>query len=84
MNPILGRVSESGRVQLPADFRRAMGLENGGDVVVELDDGGIRIRTVAAVVAQAQALTRQLLGDAPSATVDAFIAERRRAAKRER
>ena len=77
MKPILGRVSKSGRVQLPAELRRAVGLENGGDVVIELDELGIRIRTVAAVVAHAQALTRQLLGKAPSASVDAFIAARR-------
>ncbi|KGM34200.1 AbrB/MazE/SpoVT family DNA-binding domain-containing protein [Inquilinus limosus] len=83
MNAVRAKVSESGRLSIPADLRRAVGLEHGGDVVVELDGRDIRIRTVDEVVAQAQALTRQLLGDRPEASVDAFLAERRREAAKE-
>src|SRR6516165_8219057 len=36
MNTVQGRVSESGRLSIPAEFRRAVGLEHGGDVVIEL------------------------------------------------
>ena len=78
MNAIHGRVSKSGRISLPAEFRKAVGLDHGGDVVVELDGREIRIRTVDEVVSQAQALTRRLLGDKPAASVDAFLAERHR------
>jgi hypothetical protein len=46
--------------------------------VVELDDREIRIRTVDEVVDHAQRLTRRLLGDNPNASLDAFLAERRR------
>ena len=83
MSGVLARVSESGRLSIPAKFRKAVGLERGGEVVVELDGREIRIRTVDEVVGHAQALTRQLLGDQPDASLDAFLAERRREAARE-
>ncbi|MGO4726886.1 MULTISPECIES: AbrB/MazE/SpoVT family DNA-binding domain-containing protein [unclassified Inquilinus] len=84
MTVVRAKVSESGRLSIPAELRRAVGLEHGGDVVVELDGREIRIRTVAEAVAQAQALSRQLLGDRlGEASVDNFLAERRREAERE-
>jgi len=73
-----GHVSASGRISLPAEFRRAIGVERGGKVVIELDGNEIRIRTLTEVVAQAQALSRQLLAGKPNSSVDDFIAERRR------
>jgi AbrB family looped-hinge helix DNA binding protein len=83
MNAIRARVSESGRVSLPAEFRKAVGLDRGGDVVVELDGREIRIRTLDEVVSQAQALTHRLLHGKSGASVDAFLTERRREAERE-
>jgi AbrB family looped-hinge helix DNA binding protein len=70
-------VSKSGRISLPAAFRKAIGLENGGDVVVELKDGEIRIRTIEEVIARAQAWSRGLLRNNPNSSVDDFIAWRR-------
>jgi AbrB family looped-hinge helix DNA binding protein len=83
MSGILARVSQSGRLSIPAKFRKAVGLERGGEVVVELDGREIRIRTIDEVVGRAQALTHQLLSDQPDASLDAFLAERRRQAARE-
>jgi len=83
MNGVRARVSESGRISLPAAFRRAIGLDRGGDVVVELDGRVIRIRTLDGVVAHAQTLTRRLLRGKADASVDAFLAERRPEAGRE-
>ena len=83
MMAVRGRVSESGRLSIPAGFRKAVGLEHGGDVVVELDGREIRIRTVDEVVDQAQALTRRLIGGKPNASVDAFLGERHRETERE-
>jgi antitoxin component of MazEF toxin-antitoxin module len=78
------KVSESGHLSIPTELLTAVGLERGGDVVIELDGRDIRIRTVAEAVAQAQALTRQLLGDRlAEASVDNFLAKRRREAERE-
>jgi AbrB family looped-hinge helix DNA binding protein len=73
-----GRVSESGRLSLPAEFRKAVGLERGGNVVIELDEGEIRIRTIHQTVARAQELARKLFADKPEVSVDNFLAERRR------
>jgi AbrB family looped-hinge helix DNA binding protein len=75
---VRGRVSRTGRISLPADMRKEIGLERGGDVVVELDGRDIRIRSVAEVVSRAQDLSRQLLAGKPNSTVDDFLAERRR------
>ena len=83
MNAIRGRVTESGRVSLPAELRKAIGLERGGDVVFALEGREIRIVPLDEVVARAQALSRRLLGDNPDASTRGFIAERRREAKRE-
>jgi len=83
MSPVRARVSASGRLSLPAPFRKAVGLENGGDVVVELNDGEIRIRTVDEVVNRAQALSRQFMAGKPEGSVDAFLEERRRESDQE-
>ncbi len=83
MNGVRARVSEPGRISLPAEFRKAVGLERGGDVVVELEGREIRIRTLDEVVAHAQALTHRALRGKPDATVDTFLAERRREAEGE-
>jgi AbrB family looped-hinge helix DNA binding protein len=72
-----GRVSESGRLSLPAEFRKAVGLARGGNVVIELDEGEIRIRTVHETVARAQELSRRLLAGKPNVSVDDFLAQRK-------
>jgi bifunctional DNA-binding transcriptional regulator/antitoxin component of YhaV-PrlF toxin-antitoxin module len=72
-----GHVSPSGRLSLPAEFRKAVGLERGGNVIVELDGKDIRIRTIAEAVARAQAMSRRLLAGKPNLSVDDFLAHRR-------
>jgi hypothetical protein len=76
--PTRGRVSPSGQLELSADLRNAVGLENGGDVLIEIEGREIRIRTVADIVARAQELSRRLLRDQPHSSVDDFLTERRR------
>ena len=78
MTGVRARVSEFGRISLPAEFRKAVGLERGGDLVVELEGREIRIRPLDAVVAHARALTHRLKSGKRDATVDAFLAERPR------
>jgi bifunctional DNA-binding transcriptional regulator/antitoxin component of YhaV-PrlF toxin-antitoxin module len=74
---VRGHVSSSGRLSLPAEFRKEIGLERGGDVIVELDGKDIRIRTVQEAVARAQAMSRRLLAGKPALSVDDFLAHRR-------
>jgi len=77
------KVASSGRLSLPAEFRKALGLERGGSVVIALDGREMRITTIAESVVRAQALSRRLLKGKRKFTVDDFIAERRREAARE-
>ena len=72
-----GHVSPTGRITLPAELRKAAGLERGGNVIVELDGCEIRIRSVEEVVARAQAIARRLFADKPHVSVDDFLAHRR-------
>ena len=83
MNKIRVRISETGRVSIPADVRKIMGLEHGGVVTMELDGNDLRIRTLREGVARAQALARRLVGDGGEILSDELIAERRREASRE-
>ncbi len=74
---VRGHVSSSGRLSLPAEFRKAVGLEGGGNVVIELDGNDIRIRSIREAVARAQAMSRRLLAGKPGLSVDDFLAHRR-------
>ena len=70
-----GRVSESGRLSLPAELRRAVGLEKGGLVRIEVIDGTLRIKTMKDVKDKVRALARTT-GLADKASVDHFLAWR--------
>jgi len=77
------RVTASGSLSLPAEFRRRNGLSEGGEVVIDDIGDGLVIRTIPQAIARAQALTRKLLAGQPDASVDDFLAERRAEAARE-
>ena len=83
MNSVRAKVSKSGRLSIPAAFRKAAGIEAGGDVVVELEGREIKLRPVDEVVKQAQALSRRLLQNKPGTSLRDFLALRRAEAKRE-
>ena len=67
----------NGRMSLPIDIRRRLGLIDGGPVLVEETQDGIVLRTVSQAVTRAQAISRALLEGKPDVSVDAFIAESR-------
>ncbi len=68
-------VSPTGRLSLPVDLRRAVGLEKGGVVVVDLQDDAIRLRTIDEVLTTAQMSARRIAGK--GASVDEFLRFRR-------
>lgn len=75
-----GRVSGAGKLNLPAQYRKALGLEQGGAVRIGLVDGEIRIRSVDTVMEQLGAKVRRVLeGD----SVEQFLADKRADAARE-
>jgi AbrB family looped-hinge helix DNA binding protein len=70
-------ITPNGRMSLPIDIRKRLGLERGGAVLVEETTDGVVLRTVAQAVARAQAISQALLDGKPGVTVADFIAERR-------
>ena len=70
-------ITPNGRMSLPAEVRKRLGLSKGGTVFVEETDDGLVLRTAAQAVARAQALARRFTEGKPDASADAFIANRR-------
>ena len=70
------KVIAGGKVVIPADLRRELGIKDGDTLVVERsDDGGVRFITFAQAVRNSQAKARAIFG--PDYTVDTFLQERR-------
>ena len=70
-------ITPNGRMSLPADVRKRLGLTGGGAVYLDETEDGVVLRTADQAVARAQALARRCTGDNPDASVDAFLARRR-------
>ncbi|GFE76610.1 MULTISPECIES: AbrB/MazE/SpoVT family DNA-binding domain-containing protein [Novosphingobium] len=70
-------ITANGRMSLPADVRKRLGLISGGAVFLEETDDGVVLRTAAQAVARAQALAKQYTGGQPDAGVEGFLAQRR-------
>lgn len=71
------KVSASGRVTLPADVRRRLGVGNGGDVFIELRGDEVVIAPIDQAVVVARDVARRVAAGRPEASVDAFLADRR-------
>lgn len=70
-------ITPNGRMSLPADMRKRLGLTGGGAVYLDETEDGIVLRTAAQAVARAQALAKLYTGGNADASVDAFLARRR-------
>ncbi len=70
-------ITPSGRMSLPADIRKRLGLMGGGAVYLDETEDGVVLRTANQSVARAQALAKQYTGGNPDASVDAFLNRRR-------
>ena len=79
---IVTKISELGKMNLPAQIRRQTGLERGGPVIVTVVDGEIRLRAVRSVLTNLQREADQIFSDSGE-TVDRFLAERRDEAARD-
>src|SRR5689334_22474551 len=51
---IRSRVTDAGRVVIPAELRKEFGIEEGAEIVFSKDDDGIRITTLQEAIRQAQ------------------------------
>lgn len=82
MSTIRASVSENGRLVIPVAFRKALGIGDGGEVMLELDEEGIRITTTKLRIASAQRRIQKYIKPGVS-LVDELIAERRAEARKE-
>ena len=70
-------ITPNGRMSLPADVRKRLGLTDGGAVYLDETEDGVVLRTANQAVARAQALAKRYTGENPDASVDAFLNRRR-------
>lgn len=82
MKSVSVKVSATGRMSLPSEVRKALGLKGPGHLVITMDDGALTLRTMAQSLEQVRALARPYAPRDHLAS-EALIAERREEAKRE-
>jgi AbrB family looped-hinge helix DNA binding protein len=76
-NEVRLNVNENGRVVIPLEFRRALGIQAGDEVILIWKDDEIRITTQARRIERAQRNVRKYVKPGVS-LVDELIADRRR------
>jgi AbrB family looped-hinge helix DNA binding protein len=72
-------VAEGGRIVLPAQYRRALGIEVGDEIVLRLEGDELRLLTRRQAIREAQELIGRYV-PAGRSLVDELIEERRREA----
>ncbi len=82
MQEIQAVIGQNGRVVVPSEYRKKLGLSPGDKVLLILDAGGIRIIPTAKAVFRAQELVRRYIPGKRKLS-DELIFERREEAKRE-
>jgi AbrB family looped-hinge helix DNA binding protein len=75
------KVNEDGRMLIPAEVRKALGLKAGETVLLTVEDDTLRVVTLKRGLRRAQALLRRYVSE-DTALAESLIAERRREAKR--
>lgn len=70
------KILDGGKLVIPAGFRRALGLNVGDTVILDIADGQLNLRSRTSAVAEARRMMRDLVPDGES-LVDELIAERR-------
>ena len=82
MQTITAKLGKSGRLVLPVQFRRALGVEPGDELILALDKGELRIFTRGEAIRRAQELVRSYVpGD--QSLANELIQERRAEGYRE-
>ena len=76
------RIAPGGRVVIPAEFRKALGVDIGDDMVIELADGELRLRSFDAALKRVQEIVRKYVPEGVS-LADELVRERREEAARE-
>jgi len=82
MHEFKTKMGQSGRIVIPTEYRRKLGLEAGDEIILHLDEEGLRLYTPAQAVARAQALVRRYVPEGRSLSEE-LISERRAESERE-
>lgn len=77
------RITANGRVVIPADVRRRLGVERGGLLVVDEDEFGVRLSTPRQRIAAARALARAIGAGKAAMTVEDYLRDKRAEVTRE-
>lgn len=81
MSEVRARIGYGGRVAIPAKFRTALGVKQGDEVVLVLEESEMRVLTPAEAVRRAQALVRRYASG--KSLSKELLRERRQEARRE-
>ena len=82
MNQIITKMSEGGRIVIPAEYRKELGLKPGDQVVLALEDGELRLYTMKQAIKRAQDFVRRYVPEGRMLSEE-LIRERREEASRE-
>jgi AbrB family looped-hinge helix DNA binding protein len=82
MSKTLTKLGEGGRLVIPAEYRKALGVDAGDELVLVLEEDGLRITTPREGIRRAQALVRSYIPESRRLS-DELIEERRRASRLE-
>lgn len=77
MSRALAKLGEGGRLVIPVEYRRALGVEVGDELVLTLEEGTLRVTTPREAIRRAQALVRSYIPEGRSLS-DELIADRHR------
>lgn len=81
MAVVRSKLVDGGRIVVPAEFRRAMGLSKGDAVILELQGNELRVRAARAALRRLQARLAPLApGPGEPLVSETLVAERRREA----
>lgn len=82
MQMVKTRVTQGGRIVIPAEMRKQLGIEIGEKVNLSVENNSIRILTQKEAIRKAQELVRKCVPEGVS-LVDELIADRRKEAANE-
>ena len=70
------KLTEGGRIVIPVEYRQALGLHVGDEVILRLEDGEVRIFTPQQAIKHAQELVRRYVSKGQSLAAE-LLAERK-------
>jgi AbrB family looped-hinge helix DNA binding protein len=75
------KIAEGGRLIIPAELRRRLGLHPGSTVILDVSDDELRVRSLNRAVERAQAIVRSYVPEGVSLSEELIRERREQAAK---